>query len=125
MNGDVNILDQVVPRSRLKFPEYIELMKPELTSLSVMTSLCGFYLAYTGSFNLVLFLHTAVGTLLVGGGAGALNQYIEREFDALMRRTERRPLPTHRLSPTDALVFGIIISCMGILELMKIGRAHV
>jgi protoheme IX farnesyltransferase len=117
MNGDANIIAHSVTRSRFKFHEYIELMKPELTGLSVMTTLCGFYLAYTYSFNIVLFIHTAIGTLLVGGGAGALNQFIEREYDALMRRTERRPLPSGRMMPIEALIFGIAISAAGIIEL--------
>ncbi len=102
---------------RLKILDYIELMKPELTGLSVLTTLCGFYLGNSGAFPYWLFVHAAVGTLLVGGGAGALNQYIERSYDALMRRTERRPLPSGRMQPGEVLAFGIGISTFGILEL--------
>lgn len=117
MSSDVKILGQTLPRTRVKILEYVELMKPELTGLSVMTALCGFYLGSSGAFDLALFFHTALGTLLVGGGAGALNQYIERDFDALMRRTERRPLPSGRLMPSEALVFAVIISFLGMTEL--------
>jgi len=118
MNSSVKILDPTVLRTRSRSLDYIELMKPELTLLSVLTTLCGFYLATTGSFNVWLFLHTAIGTALVGGGAGALNQYIERDLDVLMRRTERRPLPAGRLMPSEALLFGSVISLLGILELV-------
>ncbi|HZY09858.1 MAG TPA: heme o synthase [Bacteroidota bacterium] len=98
--------------------DYLELMKPELTGLSVLTTLCGFYLGATGEFKLPLFLLTALGTLFVGGGAGALNQYIERNYDALMKRTERRPLPTGRLQPVEVLLFGTTISIAGMFLLI-------
>jgi len=117
MNSDVEALGNPGVQSRSRVLDYLELMKPELTGLSVLTALCGFYLGSVGAFNYPLFLHTALGTLLIGGGAGALNQFIERKYDALMKRTERRPLPAERLSPQEALLFGIGISIIGILEL--------
>ncbi len=117
MNAEVKVLSPGVVHSRSRTRDYIELMKPELTSLSVLTTLCGFYLATTGSFDIWLFIHTAFGTALVGGGAGTLNQFIEREYDALMKRTERRPLPAGRMLPAEALLFGSLISVIGILEL--------
>jgi protoheme IX farnesyltransferase len=103
--------------SRSRILDYVELMKPELTGLSVLTTLCGFYLGTIEQFNVSLFLSTAFGTLFVGGGAGALNQYIERNYDALMKRTERRPLPAGRLQPLDVLLFGTIISIVGMFLL--------
>ncbi len=115
MNGEAKLLDQSVSRSKVL--DYLELMKPELTGLSTLTTLCGFYLASTGTFDLVKFLHVATGTALVGGGAGALNQYVERGYDAMMKRTERRPLPAGRMMPWEALVFGIIITLAGIAQL--------
>ncbi|MBI1802840.1 MAG: protoheme IX farnesyltransferase [Ignavibacteriae bacterium] len=117
MNSDVEVLGNADARSRGKVLDYIELMKPELTGLSVLTTLCGFYLATVGSLNYWLFFHTALGTLLVGGGAGTLNQYAERKYDAMMKRTERRPLPAGRLDPSEVLIFGIVISVLGIIEL--------
>lgn len=117
MNGSVKALDRSRSRALSRFFDYAELMKPELTGLSVLTSLCGFYLASSGPFNYWLFFHLAVGTALLGGGAGALNQFIEREYDAVMKRTERRPLPAGRLDPFECLAFGIAISTVGILEL--------
>lgn len=90
-----------------KLFDYVELMKPELTGLSVFTTLCGFYLGSNESFNYLGFFCTAIGTLLVGGGLGALNQYLERHYDAMMKRTERRPLPAGRMFPERALWFGV------------------
>lgn len=104
-------------RTRSLVVDYLELMKPELTGLSVLTALCGFYLAAGDSFDIWLFLHTLFGTVFVGGGAGALNQYMERTYDALMKRTEKRPLPAGRLFPREVFLFGILISIAGIIEL--------
>ncbi|MDE3059293.1 MAG: UbiA family prenyltransferase, partial [Bacteroidota bacterium] len=121
MNSDLDIVSEIesstaggsilsAPRSLSTIVfGLVELMKPELTSLSVFTALCGFYLAHTGVWNwsdILLFLVTALGTLLVGGGAGALNEYIEREYDAEMKRTEKRPLPSARILPGEGLLFG-------------------
>lgn len=117
MSIQEKLLDQDLARTRWRVLDYIELMKPELTFLSALSALCGFYMGTTGSLNGMLLLHTAIGTMLLGGGAGALNQYIERSYDALMKRTERRPLPAGRLQPFEALVFGIVCSLAGIVQL--------
>ncbi|MBI4547542.1 MAG: protoheme IX farnesyltransferase [Ignavibacteriae bacterium] len=117
MNSAAKTLEHPVVHTRPAVLDYLELMKPELTSLSVLTALCGFYLATKGGFNYWLFFHTAVGTLCVGGAAGALNQYIERNYDALMKRTERRPLPSGRLHPRAVLLFGTLLSIVGMFQL--------
>ena len=106
----------VLERSR--FADYIALTKPELTFLSVVTAMAGFYLGTTGGIPVMLMLHVLVGTGLVGAGAGALNMYIERDYDAMMRRTENRPLPSGRLSPREVLWFGSTLSLVGITELL-------
>ncbi len=69
MNSEAKVLETTSIRSRAI--DYIELMKPELTGLSTLTTLCGFYLATNYTFNFWLFFHTAIGALLVGGGASA------------------------------------------------------
>jgi len=114
MNSGVEILDQRMVRVRWRLLSFVELMKPELTGLSVLTSLCGFYLATTGAFEFWPFLWTGFGTLLVGGGAGALNQYIEKDYDAMMKRTDKRPLPAGRVSPPEVFWFGTVLSLAGI-----------
>jgi protoheme IX farnesyltransferase len=109
--------DGTITIERSRFADYVSLTKPELTFLSVVTALGGFYLGVNDAIPIAAMLHTMFGTMLVGGGAGALNQYIEREYDALMRRTENRPLPAGRLTPGEVLLFGSLMSIAGILEL--------
>ncbi len=116
MKTDAQVLATSGAAVRSKILDYAELMKPELTGLSVLTALCGFYLAST-TVDILLLLWTAVGTLLVGGGAGALNQLFERDYDSMMKRTERRPLPAGRLTPRNVLWFGITLSLVGLLVL--------
>ena len=96
--------------------DYWALTKPEVNLLIAITTFAGFYLALptqSHPFPFVLLAHTLVGTLLVAGGTGTLNQYVERGFDAQMRRTARRPLAAGRLEPSAALRFGILLSCAG------------
>lgn len=97
---------------------FSELMKPELTGLSVLTAVCAFYLASGSVIDVPRLFYTAIGTLLVGGAAGTMNQYLERNLDMLMKRTERRPLPAGRLSPVAALAFGVVLSFTGLLILL-------
>ena len=104
-----------VERSRTM--DYITLTKPELTLLSVLTALAGYYMGAGGVLEGTGVIHTLLGTAMVGGGSGALNQYIERRYDALMKRTENRPLPSGRIAPREALLFGLLLSCGGIVYL--------
>src|ERR1022692_1490593 len=86
---------------------YVVLTKPDVTFLVVLTTIAGFYLGSRGPLDWVLMLHTLGGTLLVAGGTSALNQYVERDMDALMRRTAARPLPSGTLQPREVLLFGV------------------
>jgi protoheme IX farnesyltransferase len=92
---------------------YVVLTKPDVTFLVLITTLAGFYLGSSGSIEWSVMLSTVCATMLVAGGTAALNQYIEREADAVMRRTAQRPLPTGQLRPRDALLFGIITIVAG------------
>jgi heme o synthase len=98
--------------------DYWTLTKPEVNLLIVITTLAGFWLAspLQPSWALLLF-NTLLGTMLVASGTGALNQYIERRFDARMRRTAMRPLPAGRIAPRRALWFGVLLSVVGGLHL--------
>ena len=116
MRTELNTEGTVV-LERQRVLDYIALTKPELTFLSVLTALAGFALGSGGSMNPLGLIHILIGTALVGGGAGALNQFIERGYDAMMKRTENRPLPSGRLNPAEALIFGIAISAVGIAEM--------
>ncbi len=116
MSPDLNT-DATLTVSRSRLLDYLTLAKPELTFLSVVTALAGCYLAAQDAFPFLTMVHVLVGTSLVGGGAGALNQYIERKHDALMRRTEDRPIPAGRMVPLEALLFGIVLSVAGLAYL--------
>lgn len=96
-------------------PDLMELAKARLSFLVVFTTLAGF-LAGTpaGKFDLWLLVATVLGTALSAAGASALNQWWERDLDALMRRTKDRPLPAGRIHPVDALLIGIVFSLAGI-----------
>jgi heme o synthase len=96
--------------------DYWALTKPEVNFLIVITTFAGFYLGSgTGwqGFPVVRAINAVLGTLLVASGTGTLNQYIERRFDAQMRRTARRPLAAGRLKPSAVLWFGIALSVLG------------
>jgi heme o synthase len=86
---------------------YVVLTKPDVTFLVVITTVAGFYLGSRGPLDWPLLMHTLFGTMLVAGGTAALNQYFEREMDAVMRRTAARPLPTGLLQPREVLIFGV------------------
>jgi protoheme IX farnesyltransferase len=98
---------------RSKIADYWTLTKPEVNSLVVASSLAGFYLGWRGPMNYLLMFHTLAGTLVVASGTATLNQWFERKSDARMRRTAQRPLPAGRLSTSEALWFGIILSVGG------------
>lgn len=97
---------------------YVVLTKPDVTFLVVITTVAGFYLGYHGPMNWMLLLHTLAGTMLVAAGTASLNQYIERDMDAAMRRTAARPLPAGILQPREVLVFGVGTLVLGTLWLV-------
>jgi protoheme IX farnesyltransferase len=96
---------------------FAELLKPRLTLLVLLTTLAGFYMGWRGPMNYALMLDTIFATALVAGGVAALNQLLEREHDAKMRRTATRPLPTNRLQPTTVLIYGAACSVAGLIWL--------
>jgi heme o synthase len=92
------------------------LTKPEVNFLIALATFSGFYLGHAhqrGPFDLSLMICTLVGTLLVASGTGTLNQYVERRFDALMRRTAHRPLAAGRLKGSVGLVLGVTMAGLG------------
>jgi protoheme IX farnesyltransferase len=115
VQGAVQPLTRAGARGR--FADYLELTKPRVTSLVLVTTLVGFYLGSVGPMDLTLLLNTLLGTVLVAAGTSALNQYVEREEDGRMLRTRRRPLPSGRLDPGHALVFAAAISVAGLAHL--------
>ncbi len=93
------------------------LTKPRVVVMVLVTTLVGYYAGLTGSPDWARVLHLAVGTLLAAGGTLGLNQYWERDIDALMERTRLRPLPDGRLQPLEALLFTSAITVAGIAYL--------
>jgi protoheme IX farnesyltransferase len=94
-----------------------ELIKARLTMLVLLTTLVGFYAASRGALDLTLLFNTMLGTALVASGAAALNQLLERDFDARMERTEDRPLPSGRMQPSTVLLLGATCGGLGLIYL--------
>ena len=94
--------------------DYVDLTKPRLNLLVVVTSAGGFYLASSGTRPLLTMIAASIGTALVACGAAVLNQVLERDTDALMERTRMRPLPAGRVAADDARIFGIALAGAGL-----------
>jgi len=105
-----------LPRGRVS--DYFELTKPRVVLMVLVTTLAGFYLGGRSGFDVTLALNLLAGTTLAAGGTLALNQYVERDTDAMMDRTRNRPLPDMRMRPAEALVFGVIATAAGLIYLL-------
>ena len=98
---------------------YIELTKPRITWLILMSTGIGYFFGWDGQWNnLSLLLHTIIGTGLIASGTAALNQWYESEADAKMKRTNQRPIPSGRVTSRNALYFGTAIAILGFAELV-------
>ncbi len=101
--------------------DYVELCKLRLVSLVLFTTGIGFVVGHSGSLNLaalILLVHTILGTVLVAGGSMAINQVMERDIDATMRRTAHRPLPEGRVGVREAWLFGVVLVALGAAYLL-------
>src|ERR1043166_4347591 len=107
----------VMRYSGIRVADLMELTKPRITLLVLVTTAVGFYMGSSDGINFLLLFHAILGTAFVASGASALNQYVERHLDARMVRTRNRPLPDGRLLPNDALLFSSIVSAAGVLYL--------
>src|SRR5687768_11160059 len=94
--------------ARERISAYVELTKPRIAFMLVLTSAAGFYLGSIGKFDWTLFANAMIGIALLAFGVATLNQWIERRTDALMDRTARRPLPSGKLTANEALIFGVL-----------------
>ena len=111
------------PRARPSAADYLQLTKPGITRMVLLTTGVGFYLASSGPMDWMRLGHTLLGTGLAASGTGALNQYWERDLDARMLRTRNRPLPSGRMSPSTALAFAMVLAVAGIVYLWLIINA--
>jgi protoheme IX farnesyltransferase len=104
----------LVDSHRSAVADYIILTKPRLNFLVVLTSAAGYYLGTASAPDLFRMAQAVAGTALVAGGSAVLNQVYERDTDARMRRTRMRPLPDQRIAPTEATIFGLVMSGAGL-----------
>ena len=100
-----------------RWVDYYELTKPRMNFLVVITTMVGFYMAAQFGIDWLLLVHTLLGTALTAAGASVLNQYVERDIDKLMPRTMDRPVPAGRISPLEALVYGVALGSAGVVYL--------
>lgn len=106
-----------------RLADYIELTRPRIAVLSLLTVTVGYLLAATDVWLAVSLLHALLGIAFVAAGSSALNQFIERTTDGRMDRTANRPLPAGRLSPAEVLLFGLFFSAAGCLYLLFFANA--
>ena len=118
MKSTVETMESDTGIARSAWSVFAELVKARLTALVLLTTLSGFYLASSGSMDWLLLFNTLFGTGLLACGASVLNQYMERDLDALMPRTAKRPLPSGWMMPEKAFWFGVTLSLVGVLYLM-------
>jgi protoheme IX farnesyltransferase len=117
MRATAEISNPSTLATKSRFAVFSELIKARLTFLVLLTAAVGFYMGSGAGLNLALMVHALAGTALLAAGAAALNQLIERDFDARMTRTQDRPLPSGRMQPEVVLLFGGACSVSGLLYL--------
>lgn len=93
---------------RMRTAAFVELTKPRIAFMLVLTSAAGFYLGTSGSFDFVLFANAMIGIAILAFGVATLNQYLERVTDSLMDRTKNRPIPSQRVTAMEGLTFGAV-----------------
>ncbi|HXZ88260.1 MAG TPA: heme o synthase [Candidatus Binataceae bacterium] len=119
MNSGVAAITSPLALARDRVMAYYELNKPRVLTMVLITTLAGFYMGSGGPFDFADALKVLAGTALAAGGTLALNQYFERDTDAMMVRTRDRPLPSGRLAPIEALLFGLLTSVAGLVFLWR------
>jgi protoheme IX farnesyltransferase len=95
--------------------DYVALTKPKVQSLLLLTTVCAMEIAGNPSIGLILL--TVVGGYLSAGGAGAINHWYDRDIDAQMPRTANRPVPSGRVAPRAALIYGIVLAVLSFVLL--------
>ena len=101
-----------------KVSDLVELTKPRIMSMVLVTVVVAAFIATKGHPSLILLVHTIIGTALVAGSGSVLNQWIERDLDKRMDRTANRPIPSGKVSPTEAFLFGLILGLSGVAYLV-------
>jgi heme o synthase len=104
--------------ARPAFADYVELTKPKIATMALVTVAVGYFLGAAPSANLAVLLHTLIGAGLVAAGGSALNCWLERSADARMNRTSNRPLPAGRMTAAEACAFGLTLAAVGVVYLL-------
>ena len=111
--------DAAAEQSPARWVDYYELTKPRMNFLVVLTTMVGFYMASQSPLDWRLCVLTLIGTALTAASASVFNQLIERNLDARMPRTRNRPLPAGRLTPREALAWGVALGICGVIVLVE------
>ena len=98
--------------------DYYQLTKPGITFAVLISMLVGFVVGSAGSINFMIMIHALIGTYLIAAGTGAHNQFMERNLDGLMKRTERRPLPAQRVPAKKGAIFSLTLLFTGLTYLV-------
>jgi protoheme IX farnesyltransferase len=117
MTFSTEALDLALTGGYRRTLDFFELTKPRVTLMVLVTTVVGFYLGSHSVPDYLRLVQTLLGTALAAAGTLALNQLLEREADAAMERTRRRPLPEGRVQPTEALIFGVALTLLGLVIL--------
>ena len=103
--------------ARPRVADYLQLTRPRIGAMALFTVAVGYFIGAGGDARAMVLFHTLLGTALVAMGSSALNQWMERKTDALMKRTANRPLPSGRLHPAEAFAFGALLGIGGTVYL--------
>jgi protoheme IX farnesyltransferase len=117
MNWSTDVVHLTATSVSRRAADFYELTKPRIVLMVLITALVGYYAGSGSVPDYVRLVQMLLGTALAAAGTLTLNQFVERETDAMMQRTCRRPLPDGRVQPTDALWFGLALTCFGLVYL--------
>lgn len=117
MSLTTGAVDATTASASRRLADFFELTKPRIVLMVLVTAFVGFYVGSERVPNYLYLFQMLVGTALAAGGTLALNQFLERDTDAMMARTRHRPLPDGRVEPVEALWFGIILTVAGLAYL--------
>jgi len=118
MKATVQTISNAAPAEKSWVALFADLFKARLTFLVLVTTLVGFYMGVSSPVDYALLFNAMMGTALLASGAAALNEWLERDLDARMRRTQDRPLPAGRIRPGTVVATGTVIAILGLLQLL-------
>ena len=122
MSAKIAIAESALTLPRGRVSDYFELTKPRVVLMVLVTTLAGFYLGGRAGFDVTLALNLLAGTALAAGGTLALNQYVERDTDAMMDRTRNRPLPDMRMRAPASICFPTTMRAAEMLRIRSLLR---